>query len=226
MNNSKNLIRNQKHLTLSDRVFIQQELLQKSSFFSIGKALHKDSTTIAKEVKRYSKVTPAKFSYKCNLCINYDDCHIRCKEFNCPKRSRMRYDKSLCKRCYHQAVDYCPHFIPFTCNEIHKPPYVCNHCEKKCPLDKCYYDAVYAQKQYESTLANSREGINMTPEELQELNDLISPLILKGQPLSQIFAVHAGEIPVCRRTLYNYLDQRIFQARNIDLPRRVRYKRR
>ena len=66
----------------------------------------------------------------------------------------------------------------------------------------------------------------MTPEELQELNDLISPLILKGQPLSHIFAVHADEIPVSRRTLYNYLDQRVFQARNIDLPRRVRYKKR
>ena len=66
----------------------------------------------------------------------------------------------------------------------------------------------------------------MTPEELQELNDLISPLILKGQPLSHIFAVHADEIPVCRRTLYNYLDQSVFKARNIDLPRRVRYKKR
>ena len=66
----------------------------------------------------------------------------------------------------------------------------------------------------------------MTPEELQKLNDLISPLILKGQPLSHIFAVHADEIPVCRRTLYNYLDQKVFQARNIDLPRRVRYKKR
>ena len=66
----------------------------------------------------------------------------------------------------------------------------------------------------------------MTPEELEELNTLISPLILKGQPLSHIFAVHGDEIPVCRRTLYNYLDQRVFTARNIDLPRRVRYKKR
>ena len=80
--------------------------------------------------------------------------------------------------------------------------------------------------EYEKTLVKSREGINMTQEELQELNDLISPLVLKGQPLSHIFAVHADEIPVCRRTLYNYLDQRIFKARNIDLPRRVRYKKR
>ena len=78
----------------------------------------------------------------------------------------------------------------------------------------------------EKALVQARKGINMTPEELQELNDLISPLVLKGQPLSHIFAVHADEIPVCRRTLYNYLDQRVFTARNIDLPRRVRYKKR
>ena len=66
----------------------------------------------------------------------------------------------------------------------------------------------------------------MTPEELVHLNELISPLVLQGQPLSHIFAVHANEIPVCRRTLYNYFDQCIFKARNIDLPRRVRYKKR
>ena len=97
---------------------------------------------------------------------------------------------------------------------------------KKCPLDKYVYHAAKAQKKYETTLRNSRAGINLTREELSDLNDLISPLIMKGQPLSHIFAVHADEIPVCRRTLYNYLDQRVFQARNIDLPRRVRYKKR
>ena len=51
------------------------------------------------------------------------------------------------------------------------------------------------------------QGINLNSQELSELNDLICPLILKGQPLSHIFAVHAEEIPVCRRTLYNSLDQ-------------------
>lgn len=109
-----------------------------------------------------------------------------------------------------------------------RPPYACNSCEaqRSCPLKHPVYDAAFAQEQYEKTLIKSRQGINITPEELQELNELIAPLILKGQPLSHIFAVHADEIPVCRRTLYNYLDQRIFQARNIDLPRRVRYKKR
>ena len=82
-------------------------------------------------------------------------------------------------------------------------------------LEHYIYNAKKAHRLYEQTLSKSREGINMTPEELKELNDLISPLILKGQPLSHIFAVHADEIPVCRRTLYNYLDQRVFQAHRI-----------
>ena len=144
-------------------------------------------------------------------------------------RYNNRYCSFYCKRCYRRnPTNVCPYFLPFKCDKISKPSYVCNYCEyyKSCPLDKKVYDAAYAQRQYEKKLYNSRKGINMTPEELQELNDLISPLILKGQPLSHIFAVHADEIPVCRRTLYNYLDQRVFQARNIDLPRRVRYKKR
>ena len=44
-------IHNQKHLTLSDRTFIEQELVQGSSFKSIADVLGKDPTTISKEVK-------------------------------------------------------------------------------------------------------------------------------------------------------------------------------
>lgn len=45
----------QKHLALSNRTYIEQELLQKSTFSSIGSVLHKDPSTISKEIKRYSK---------------------------------------------------------------------------------------------------------------------------------------------------------------------------
>ena len=50
---------NQKHLTLSNRTYIEQELLQKSTFSSIGEVLHKDPSTISKEVKRYSETVTA-----------------------------------------------------------------------------------------------------------------------------------------------------------------------
>lgn len=219
---------NQKHLTLSDRTYIEQELLQKSTFSSIGNTLNKDPSTISKEVKKNFKSIPVKYSYNCYICKHYKDCDLKSRELKCSSYNH-HHCTYHCKKCYRRRViDICPYFIPFTCEKINKLPYVCNYCDNysSCPLDKKIYDASYAQRQYEKTLSDSRKGINMTPEELQDLNELISPLILKGQPLSHIFAIHSNEIPVCRRTLYNYLDQRIFQARNIDLPRRVRYKRR
>ena len=213
---------NQKHLTLSDRIYIEQELLQGNSFASIAKTLHKDPSTISKEVKRNrTYYAPDRFRSKCKSCIHYADCkeHHVCGNMKC---------KSVCRQCYKNPVYYCVFFRPWDCDAPNKPPYVCNSCTQhnRCKLAQYHYSAKKAQSNYEKTLSKSREGINMTPEELQELNDLISPLIMKGQPLSHIFAVHADEIPVCRRTLYNYLDQKVFQARNIDLPRRVRYKKR
>jgi len=214
---------NYKHLTLSDRIYIEQELLQGNSFASIARTLRKDPSTIAKEVKRHRELIPyQRFRDNCKTCINYRTCDYRhvCGNLYCNYQ---------CRYCRHQKViQKCEHYITWLCNKPSKAPYVCNSCPdiKACSLDKYHYSAAKAQKDYEKTLSHSREGINMTPEELQELNDIISPLILKGQPLSHIFAVHADEIPVCRRTLYNYLDQKVFQARNIDLPRRVRYKKR
>lgn len=228
MNISKNIIPNQKHLTLSDRTYIEQELLQGSSFRSIAETLRKDPTTISKEVRRYAKDVPQKSNRDCIICKHFADCDVRSREMDCPSYNN-KHCAFQCKKCYRKnPTKVCSYFIPFTCKKISKPPYVCNTCvdSKSCPITNKIYVAVNAQRQYEKTLVKSRVGINVTPDELSELNKLISPLILKGQPLSHIFAVHADEIPVCRRTLYNYLDQRIFQARNIDLPRRVRYKKR
>lgn len=54
---------NQKHLTLSNRTYIEQELLQKSTFSSITKSLCKDPTTISKEVEHYYKSIPAKLGF-------------------------------------------------------------------------------------------------------------------------------------------------------------------
>lgn len=220
--NKKN--HNQKHLTLSDRVYIEQELLQGSTFRSIAGILHKDPSTISKEIRLHATM-PKATSFKtprCKQCRYFESCKMSsiCKMHTC---------RQLCWSCdYNRYATECKKYDPFKCPKLHKPPYVCNNCETRqaCHYCKRYYHAIDAQHTYERTLYDSRKGINLTPEELQELNDLISPLVLKGQPLSHIFAVHADEIPVCRRTLYNYFDQSIFKARNIDLPRRVRYKKR
>ena len=160
----------QKHLTLSNRTYIEQELLQKSTFSSIGSVLHKAPSTISKEIKRYSKTVPAKFSCKCYPCKHYKKCDLLSGELQCPDY-KSRYCSFYCKRCYrHNPTNVCPYFLPFKCDRINKPPYVCNYCEeyKSCPLDEKVYDAAYAQRQYEKNLYNSRKGINMTPEELSK----------------------------------------------------------
>lgn len=222
---SKKIKGNGRHLTLSDRIYIEQELLQQSSFRSIASALGKDPSTISKEIKLHCAVAPnGTYRYpRCYHCSHFKKCNdsiLLCR--GC--------DREICWVCTASSklARHCKKYNPFSCPKLSKPPYVCNGCEtlSKCHDSKKYYRARKAQRAYEDTLTEARTGINMTPEELQELNDLISPLILKGQPLSHIFAVHGDEIPVCRRTLYNYLDQRVFQVRNIDLPRRVRYKKR
>lgn len=216
---------NGRHLTLSDRTYIEQELLCKSSFRSIAETLGKDPSTISKEIRLHA-LMPSNASHRinprCHMCKHYEKCVFAkvCRISNCRK---------YCWSCeFNKLAKDCTDYNPFRCPKLSRPPYVCNACEQKQSCHECkrYYYALKAHKSYEKTLSESRQGINMNPEELQELNDLVSPLIMKGQPLSHIFAVHADDIPVCRRTLYNYLEQRVFQARNIDLPRRVRYKKR
>jgi len=226
----KGIVHNHRHLTISDRLYIEQELLQNTSFRAIAEFLEKDPSTISKEIRLHRKGRRGKrYSEKCYICIHHKNCGIHGGDpvvAGCPRSSHCL---NICYRCYKEDPKlFCALFEPFECNRENQAPYVCNSCakEKICTFDHYIYLARDAQRQYESTLVDSRKGINMTTEELQQLNDLVSPLILKGQPLSHIFAVHKDEIPVCRRTLYNYLDQRIFQARNIDLPRRVRYKKR
>lgn len=213
----------QRHLTLTDRNYIEQELMMHSSFTSIGKALDKDPSTIAKEVKLHYEVHKATVKEnECRNCINFSSCDLQhmCGSKGCHRK---------CKYClsFNQHIS-CSNENFFRCDIPFKPPYVCNGCENRqtCHLEKHIYHARAAQAEYEETLVSSRVGINMTEEEVTKLNEIISPLIKKGQPLSHIFAVHAEDIPVCRRTLYNYLDQQVFEVRNIDLHRRVRYKKR
>jgi hypothetical protein len=112
------------------------------------------------------------------------------------------------------------------CIQLSHFPHVCNGCRQKtnCYHEKQYYRAKVAQANYKDVLTSCREGIGMTPVELNTLDDLISPLILKGQSIAHIFAHHKREIICSERTLYNYFDMNAFAARNIDLPRRVRYK--
>lgn len=91
-------------------------------------------------------------------------------------------------------------------------------------MDKFKYKAKHAETDYKDKLVVSREGINLTYKERIHLDNLILPLIMKGQSIAHIYVHHKDEINCSERTLYNYLEMNLFQARNIDLPRKVRFK--
>ena len=106
-----------------------------------------------------------------------------------------------------------------------KAPYVCNGCSKKsgCRLDKYYYRATRAHKEYKTVLVESRAGINASEIEIKALDDIISPLVENGQSVYTILHNHP-EITQCEKTIYNYIDDGVFSVGNMVLPKKVTYK--
>ena len=109
---------------------------------------------------------------------------------------------------------------------LSRPPYVCNGCpsRNKCSLEKHLYQASYAQKEYELVRSESRAGFALSPTELKQMDDIVSPLLIKGQSLHHIAVHHADELMKSERTLYAYVNNGLFTARNLDMPRTVRMR--
>ncbi len=215
---------NQKHLTLSERIHIEKSLLAGESFAAIGRKLCKDPSTISKEIRRHSKVKERKnIDFAPVPCDNRKGCEIKylCDD-PCERKCRQ------CIKPDFKCINICPNYVPKTCEKVKKPPYVCNGCGKRtsCLMEMKIYSSKYADDGYRDVLISSREGINQTPDSIMKIDALVSPLIKKGQSLAHIYAHHAEEIGCSRRTLYNYLDQSVLTARNLDLRRRVKYKQR
>ena len=215
----------QKHLTLSDRILIEKGLNGNLSFTEIGRQIHKDPTTVSKEVRRHTKVK--EFNGYGNIpCQANADIHSRCTL----KHACGDMDCDLtCRQCRSfRCSDICKEYRPQQCERLNKAPYVCNGCGKRvnCRMDKKLYSSKYADDCYRELLSSSREGINQTPESIQRMNDILTPLVQKGQSIAHIYATHADDMKCSRRTVYEYIDAGVFDVRNIDLRRKVKYRKR
>ena len=115
-----------------------------------------------------------------------------------------------------------------TCEKTLKPPYVCNACpsRKGCRKTRYYYYAEDAQGKYEKLRSEARTGIDMTSTEFKELNKIVSNEIKNGHSFAMIIRNHKDEFSVGKRTLYNYVEKGYLDIINLDLPRKVRYKKR
>jgi IS30 family transposase len=216
---------NQKHLTLSQRIEIEKGLTEYRSFAAIAKEIHKDPSTISKEVRLHSQTRERPDAgYTSDPCVNRKACKLTCL---CDEQCGV-----LCKGCRKpdiKCIQLCPNYHTAECDRLKRPPYVCNGCGKKtnCLMPRKFYSSKYAHDSYRNTLVSCRAGINQTPESIQTMNDLLVPLLKeKHQSIAHVYATHAEEIGCSRRTLYTYISNSIFDVRNIDLRRTVRYKKR
>ena len=215
-----------KHLSTSQRIHIEKGLNDGLPFAANARKLDKHPSTIAKEVKKYRTLQPReKDPMKPARCALFKECTLRflCDKKDCVKMCKSCYDvKLLVSKCSY----LCSEYREPQCASISKAPFVCNHCarQRTCNKEKAYYIAQNADQSSQELLVSCRQGINQAPADIAMLDTLISPLLAQGQSLAHIYAFHGHEIPCSRKTLYNYIDQGVFTAKNIDLHRKVRYK--
>ena len=211
-----------KNLNLEDRNYIEQCLKEGLRFNEIAKLLGRNPKTISKEIKSHRSAKSKDPELRKSKCAYLKTCTIT----NLCSNKYCRKDIPCVKCKLRTCSQYCDRYVPGTCPKLLKAPYVCNGCQfpRTCSYDKMYYRAKYADDAYHTAMSSPRKGINLTPEELYELDSLVSPLLLKGQSIAHIYATHVKEIRCSKRTLYNYVDSGALTARNIDLPRKVKYK--
>lgn len=213
-----------KFLSYEDRLMIESYLKENKTFTEIGKTLGRDRTTIAKEVKNYAiEQCTGYSSYPHNVCKHRKTCR---RKKVCGTNDCKHPLVGLCKQCESICNRYCEHFEEEVCRSRFKAPYVCNGCRdvKKCTLTKTIYDAMEAEREASEKISKSRSGIISTEGEIARLNEILVPLVKQGQSLHQIYLNHKDELMCCEKTLYNYVDGCLFDIRNIDLPRKVKYR--
>ena len=187
----RNIIHDNKHLTLEERKIIQTGIENRCNKVDIARTIGKDPTTIAKEIRKHRKLKPRNLFNHPSLCI-----HIK-----------------ECKKCHNK----CPKYEEKTCKRRDRSPGACNKCPniKKCHLDKYFYNAEYANDEYKYDLVDFRQGINLTTNEAKDLANILKPLLDQGQSLYQIKSSH-NEIKQSIKTLYNYIESGVFKKYGID----------
>ena len=211
--------------TYEERLTLQKLLKEGLSFKKIAAQLHKDPSTISREVRKYAvEIATGKPGYSFNACKNRKSCKIKppalCGK-DCTRKSGYGVYCRLC-RCN----EHCPDFVEEVCAVRFHVPYVCNACPTidKCTLLKTFYDAEKAHLKSHEVISESRSGLSTSEEEIKRLNRIISPLVRQGHSIHEIYVTHQDELMCSEKTIYNYIDDCLLEVRNIDLPRKVRFR--
>ena len=94
-------------------------------------------------------------------------------------------------------------------------------------LSKKLCFALEANKSYQSRLTDSKKGIVINAADIEILDNILDPLIKEqGQSIHYIYINHHDEIMMSEKTLYKIIDSGLLKVRNIDMPRKIRMRKR
>ena len=113
------------------------------------------------------------------------------------------------------------------CPLLDKATFVCNGCPKRrqnCGYKKIFYLAKQAQKQYEQTLVEAREGTPLNSKTFWDMDKVISDGVKKGQHIYHILKTH--NLDVSSSTVYRHIRKGYLSIAPIDLARAVKFKER
>lgn len=197
------------HLTKDDRMTIENNLNNNIPMKQIGRNINRHCSSISREIRNH-------YIVKNTGAVGrpFNNCLFR---KTCPNRG---------KNC---NLKNCSEFKEEICSLLNKAPYVCNGCKNRtqCTLSKRFYDSIYAQEEYMDCLTESRSGVVIDQEEINHLNDILTPLIKeKGQSIHHAIINNKNKIMCSESKIYKLIDLGLLDVRNIDLPRKVKFRQR
>lgn len=115
-----------------------------------------------------------------------------------------------------------------TCEKLSKTPYVCNRCKSRngCRKQRWTYYARKANDSYKELISSCRQGISLIEEEIYNINNIITPLVKKGQTTNDLYINHPEVLNFSKVSFYNYINNGVFEFGPLDFPRIVKHKKR
>lgn len=188
----------------------------------IAESINMDPTSVSREIKR-NRILTKEETVEASICASCEYrkwCKIKhvCDLMTC-------YGKCVgCKK-----VVTCWKYKKFECNKTERFPFVCNGCENEvmCPYEHYKYTYIDANKKALKRQITTREGANLTPEELENHDRILYDAIVKnGQSVHHALIANMDQFNCSEKTIYRRIERGVYVVKNHDLPRKVSLKKR
>lgn len=204
-----------KHITDAQRLIIEHMIKESASLKSVARAIGKSLKSVTREIvtrrveshkgaigRLTNRCLARRACEKIQICLDQPDCTRKCAH---------------CKWCNER----CPEFHEEVCARLSAPPYVCNGCkdERLCVLRKRFYIHRLAHKNYRDLLEKSREGANITQNELLSIDSVLADAIRNGQSVHHAMTHNPDRFTVSEKTVYRYAAGGLLAVKNGDMPR-------